>query len=54
MVSEELINNVKRVSEKCEFARFAPSAVGNDSGGELFKSVESIILEIESTLKSKK
>lgn len=54
MVSEDLINNVKRVSEKCEFARFAPSAVGNDSGGELFKSVESIILEIESTLKSKK
>lgn len=53
-VNPELIENIKRISEKCEFARFAPNAVGKDSRGEIFKSVESIIEEVESSVQLKK
>ncbi len=53
-VNPELIERIKRISEKCEFARFAPNAVGKDSSGEIFKSVESIIEEVESSVQLKK
>lgn len=53
-VNPELIENIKRISEKCEFARFAPNAVGKDSRGEIFKSVASIIEEVESSVQLKK
>jgi hypothetical protein len=49
----DLIKRVKKVSERCEFARFAPNAVGNDSGSELFKGVEEIIKELETIIKKK-
>ncbi|MCP5064099.1 MAG: protein BatD [Ignavibacteriae bacterium] len=48
--SHELIKNLKQVSEKCEFARFAPDAVGNDADKQFYKSVESIIQNISSTI----
>ncbi len=53
-VDEDLVEKIKKISEKCEFARFAPNAVGSDSSGEIFNSVESIIQEIQSTIKIKK
>lgn len=53
-VEPNLIEKIKKISEKCEFARFAPTAVGNDSDGEIYKSVETIIEEIQSTIKIKK
>ncbi len=53
-VNPELTERIKRISEKCEFARFAPNAVGKDSSGEIFKSVESIIEEVESSVQLKK
>jgi hypothetical protein len=53
-VEPDLVERIKKISEKCEFARFAPSAVGSDSSGEIFKSVESIIEEIESSVQLKK
>ena len=51
---DSLIDRIKKISEKCEFARFAPSAVGDDKDGEIFKSVQSIIQEIESSINGKK
>jgi hypothetical protein len=48
-VNSDLIEKIKKISEKCEFARFAPNAVGNDRNGEVFKSVENIIQEIGSS-----
>jgi len=48
--SHELIKSLKHVSEKCEFARFAPEAVGNDQDKQLYKSVENIIQNISSTI----
>jgi len=53
-VNPDLVNRIKKISEKCEFARFAPTAVGRDSSGEIFKSVESIIEEVESSVQLKK
>lgn len=53
-MNENFVEKIKKVSERCEFARFAPSAVGSDSSGELFNSVESMIQEIESIFKIKK
>jgi oxygen tolerance protein BatD len=53
-VDEDLVEKIKKISEKCEFARFAPNAVGSDSSGEIFNSVELIIQEIQSTIKIKK
>jgi predicted nuclease of restriction endonuclease-like RecB superfamily len=51
--SRELIKNIKQISEKCEFARFAPDAVGNDSDGIIYKSVEKVIENIGSTISNK-
>ncbi len=51
--SRELIKNIKQISEKCEFARFAPDAVGNDSDGSIYKSVEKVIENIGSTISNK-
>jgi len=51
---EDFILNLKKVAEKCEFARFSPNAVGNDSGGIIFKSVEEIIQQIETKIQTKK
>ncbi|MEE9430319.1 MAG: BatD family protein [Melioribacteraceae bacterium] len=48
--SHELIKNLKQVSEKCEFARFSPDAVGNDSDKQIYKSVTNIIQNISSTI----
>ena len=50
-VDPVLVNKVKSIAEKCEFARFAPNAVGNDNGGEIYRSVEAIIKEMESSVK---
>ena len=53
-INPDLVERIKKISEKCEFARFAPNAVGSDSKGEIFKRVESIIEEIESSVELKK
>ena len=52
-IDQNLIDKIKKVSEKCEFARFAPSAVGSDKNGEIYNSVESIIGNLEVSLKNK-
>ncbi len=51
--SRELIKNIKQISDKCEFARFAPDAVGNDSDGQIYNSVEKVIENIGSTISNK-
>ena len=53
-VNEELINNIKKISDRCEFARFAPNAVEDDNGKTIFQNVLSIIDDLEKELKNKK
>ncbi len=50
---EELITNIKQIADKCEFARFAPDAVGNDSDGAIYKNVEKVIENIGSIVSKK-
>ncbi|MDX1699771.1 MAG: hypothetical protein R3250_04085, partial [Melioribacteraceae bacterium] len=52
-IDADLINKIKKVSEKCEFARFAPNAVGRDDNKEIFNNVDNIINEIAAALKQK-
>jgi hypothetical protein len=53
-IDENFINHLKKVSEKCEFARFAPNAVGSDRERLLYKSIEEIIDRLEISVTSKK
>ncbi len=53
-VDENFIDNLKKISEKCEFARFAPNAVGSDKDRLLYKSIEKIIEKLDSSINSKK
>ena len=53
-IDEQLIGRIKKVSEKCEFARFAPNSVGRDDEKEIFNSVDNIINEISIAIKAKK
>ncbi len=53
-LDENFIKNLTQISEKCEFARFSPSAVGNDNNGIIYKNIEEIIDTLESSIKSKK
>lgn len=53
-IDTEFIDKIKQTSEKCEFARFAPSAIGSDSNNEIFNNVEMIISKIQSSLKLNK
>ncbi|PID60515.1 MAG: hypothetical protein CR986_03860 [Ignavibacteriae bacterium] len=49
-IDNDLIDRIKNISEKCEFARFAPNAIGNDSGTEIYKTIDDIITEINTEL----
>lgn len=53
-LDEDFINNLKKISEKCEFARFAPNAVGSDNDKSLYKGVEEIIGKLENSVSVKK
>ncbi|MBK7980499.1 MAG: protein BatD [Ignavibacteriae bacterium] len=53
-IDDNFIAGLKKISEKCEFARFAPNAVGSDSGKTLFNGVEGIIEKLESSIHIKK
>ncbi|MBI1931877.1 MAG: protein BatD [Ignavibacteriales bacterium] len=53
-IDDNFIAGLKKISEKCEFARFAPNAVGSDSGKTLFNGVEGIIEKLETSIHIKK
>lgn len=53
-IDDNFIVGLKKISEKCEFARFAPNAVGSDNGKALFNGVEGIIEKLESSIHIKK
>ncbi|MBU1101454.1 MAG: BatD family protein [Bacteroidetes bacterium] len=46
-VDEVLVSSVKEISEKCEFARFAPSAQNSVSANELYEESVSLIVTLE-------
>jgi hypothetical protein len=53
-VPDELVSRVKSISEKCEFARFAPKAENNQAEQEMYDEALSVIIELEDSLVGKK
>lgn len=53
-VSEQLINQVKNISEMCEYVRFAPSGLNSVSANQLYEDAVRIIIDIDSILEKRK
>jgi hypothetical protein len=53
-VPEELVSRVKSISEKCEFARFAPRAQNGQAEKELYDEAFKVIIELENSLLNKR
>ncbi len=53
-VNEDLIKKVEQLSDKCEFARFAPNAQSSQSETELFEETNNLIQQLQSSISNKK
>lgn len=49
-ITEDEIGSVKEIADKCEFARFAPSAVSSEAGDEFYSKTVKTITELENRL----
>ncbi len=49
-----LLDNLKNCTEKCEFARFAPSGNGSTEMNEMYNDMTNVIIELEKSLSPKK
>ena len=50
-VTETVINNFTSIIEKCEFCRFAPSALETEDMKKVYEKATSVIIEVEQDLK---
>ena len=50
-VTETVINNFTSIIEKCEFCRFAPSALETEDMKEVYEKATAVIIEVEQDLK---
>jgi hypothetical protein len=50
-VNEELVNSVKEISDKCEFARFAPKKDTSEELNTFYESVVKTIVKVEDSIK---
>lgn len=53
-VSENLINRVRSIAEKCEFVRFAPQGETSASATEIYNEAVKVIIEVDSQLEKKR
>ncbi len=53
-VNPELIDNVKRIAEKCEYVRFAPQGETSASAQEIYNEAVKIIVELDSKIAARK
>lgn len=49
-VPEELVNRVRNISQKCEFARFAPKGQSAEVSNEMYHEAENIIVGLENSI----
>ncbi|MBL1212275.1 MAG: protein BatD [Ignavibacteriae bacterium] len=49
-IADELVSRVKSISEKCEFARFAPKAENSHAEKNMYDEALSVIIELENSL----
>ncbi len=53
-VNDELLNRVKQIAEKCEFARFAPQGEMQAAANEMYEETVKVIVELDSSIGGKK
>ncbi len=53
-VTQELIDRVKAIAEKCEFVRFAPQGETSTSASEIYNETVKVIVEVDSSLMRKR
>lgn len=53
-VNDELLNRVKLIAEKCEFARFAPQGEMQAAANEMYEETVKVIVELDSSIGGKK
>ena len=53
-VPEGLCEQVKNISEKCEFARFAPASQTSENSNELYENAVKVIVTLEDSILAKK
>jgi molybdopterin converting factor small subunit len=53
-VDEVLVERVKSISEKCEFARFAPEGQNGEAEKDMYDEAISVIVQLENSLVGKK
>jgi len=53
-IADDLIDKVKEISEKCEFARFAPENMNQTAEQNLYDETLSLIVKLENSIKKKK
>ncbi len=53
-INPELIGNLKNCTEKCEYARFAPSNDGTSEMKDMYNDLTKVIIELEKSLSVKK
>ncbi len=50
----EIIEKVKSLTEKCEFARFSPKGINQESANDFYESTIQLIVELDENLSGKK
>ncbi len=53
-INSDLIGNLKDCTEKCEYARFAPSGDGAAAMNDMYKDLTKVIIELEKSLSVKR
>jgi hypothetical protein len=53
-ISSELIDNLKRSAEKCEFVRFAPGAEKTTAMKEMYNEIADVIINLEKNITERK
>ena len=53
-IKDELINELKRIAGKCEYARFAPQGEIAAEANDLYNDAVKVIVEVDSSLEKKK
>lgn len=53
-VNDEMIQRVKQIAERCEFARFAPQGEMQAAANDMYESTVKVIVDLDSTIGGKK
>ncbi len=53
-VNQDIVERVEKVSQKCEFVRFAPESNGMDAMNDMYNQLSDLIIDVEKSIAVKK